>query len=415
MGGLRRAKGSWRRSFIVAVTASIALVGVVTAPASAGIVPSRGNHLGSTATSRGSLTTGSGTTLVVPSSVIAPTPTSLRFTYTAATSLVSGVVDVAVPLGWTAPTTSNTSASTGTVAVVGSTITVTGVTLTSGQTLVVTFGLQAAKVTPPSTAGYNAFTVSMSPTSSGTVSPLAASPSVFVYTLAPVALFDNVTKVPLAMFNRVGITSPGIQVIPPSIVRGQPAFVSTVGGTKVPASFFWGAEWCPYCGATSWSLIVALSRFGHFNQLYEIVSSPDDYAANTPSLTFYMSTYTSTYLTFTGYEDEGPFQGQVLDAPPRPIQRLLNKYNQQGAYPFVDIGNLTFLSGSTFDPAALSHLTQSQIAYNLRAPNAVTRAIVASANLFSAGICAHDGEKPAVVCKSSGVIRADKALGLRHP
>ncbi len=350
-----------------------------------------------------------------PTSVISPAPTRLVVTYTATSVLSSGVVTVAVPVGWTAPSTSNTSASTGTVSVVGSTITVSGVSLTAGQDMNVTYGA-ATKVVPTATDGYDVFTVSMSPTDSGAPSQLGTSPSVFVYAKGPPALFRDVTTVHLGVFNRVGISEPAsFGPLIPTIDRHQPSFVAVVDGKKVPAAFFWGAEYCPFCGPTSWGLIVALARFGTFNQLYEITSSPDDIYPNTPSLTFHLSHYTSPFLSFKGYEVDGPFL-QPLDVTPRSVRLLVQKYNSQGEFPFVDIGNLTFMLGANFDPGPLLGLRQGEIAANLVNPsNPVTRAIVATANYYSAGICASDGEHPGKVCTSSGVIRADRALGLPRP
>jgi len=416
MGRVRRGLRRWHRPFVAVATGAIAVVGIVAPPALAGTRPT---HLGDARATRSAPRTasvaGSGTASVLPTSVVAPTPTSLKFTYTASATLTSGKVIVAVPPGWTVPTTSNTTASTGVVSVVGSAITVSGVSLTSAQTLTVTYGAGANKVTPAPAGGFDTFTVSMSPTSSGTPSALSTSPSVYIYAKASPAIFKDLTTVPPAVFNYVGITSRRIMVNPPSIDRHQPAFVTRVHGVRVPASFYEGAEYCPFCASNIWATVVALARFGHFNQLYEMTSSPSDYAPNTPSFTFHMSRYASPYLSFTGYELQGP-TGQNLETPPKFIRALFQKYDSQGGIPFLDVGNLTFLTGAEFDPNAISRLNDNYIASHLRVgTNPFTRAIVASANYLSAGICASDGEKPATVCKSAGVTKADTALGLRKP
>ena len=83
---------------------------------------------------------------VSPTSVLASVPTTLSFTYTAATDgLVAGSVVVNVPSGWTAPSTSSThagytTASVGTLSVAGQVITVSGLTLSSDSTLTITYG-----------------------------------------------------------------------------------------------------------------------------------------------------------------------------------------------------------------------------------------------------------------------------------
>jgi hypothetical protein len=417
MGRMRRGVRRWHRPLVAVATGAIAIVGIVAQPALAGTRPSHVADVGAIRSApRTASVGGSGTASVLPASVVAPTPTSLNFTYTASATLTSGSVSVAVPAGWTVPTTSNTTASTGVVSVVGSTITVSGVSLTSAQTLAVTYGAGADKVTPAPTGGFDTFTVSMTPTSSGTPAALSMSPSVYVYAKASPALFKDVTMVPPAVFNYVGITSHRIMVAPPSIDRHQPAFVTRVHGVRVPASFYEGAGWCPYCASNTWATIVALARFGHFNQFYEMTSSPSDFAPNTPSFTFYMSSYASPFLSFTGYEVQGPTLGQTLETPPKFIQALFQKYDPQEGWPFMDVGNLTIVYGANFDPAAISKLNDTYIASHLRVgTNPFTRAIVASANYLSAGICASDGEKPATVCKSVGVTKADAALGLRKP
>jgi hypothetical protein len=119
------------------------------------------------------------------------TVTNLTFSYTAATSLSSGEVDVTVPSGWTAPTTSNvagcTTASTGTVSVSGQTIKVTGVTLSTGGTLTVTYGSTGTGCgtgdggVAASTAGIQTWTCFEKSSSTGTLTALNSSPQITVY------------------------------------------------------------------------------------------------------------------------------------------------------------------------------------------------------------------------------------------
>ena len=69
-----------------------------------------------------------------------------------------------------------------------------------------------------------------------------------------------------------------------------------------------GAEYCPYCAAERWGMIVALSRFGTFTGLQTTHSAAKDGAGNaevypnTATWTFVHSSYTSKYLTFTPVE-----------------------------------------------------------------------------------------------------------------
>ncbi len=135
---------------------------------------------------------GSGTASLTPATVTGSTPTTLTFSYTAASGGMSaGKVAVTVPAGWTAPSTTSgtagyTTASTGTATVSGETVTVSGVTLAAGQTLTLTYGAGGGSDAAMSSAtiGNATFTVNEQSTSTGTMTALAASPSLNV-TAAP--------------------------------------------------------------------------------------------------------------------------------------------------------------------------------------------------------------------------------------
>jgi len=122
----------------------------------------------------------------------------ITFTYTAATGGVSsGGVHLTVPSGWSAPSTTGTSAgyttaSTGTVTVDGQTIVVLGVTLNGGATLTINYGAKTAKgpgATATTSVGAATWTATEKSTSTGTETALAKSPVITVtQTLAtPVA------------------------------------------------------------------------------------------------------------------------------------------------------------------------------------------------------------------------------------
>src|ERR1700722_9312273 len=99
---------------------------------------------------------------------------------------------------------------------------------------------------------------------------------------------NNIATVPAATLNTVG----GGTSNPKSITRVTGAPLTSNGK---PEMLYIGAEYCPFCAAERWAMAVALSRFGTFTGVNGIHSSPTDYAPNTPTLTFYKSTYTSKY------------------------------------------------------------------------------------------------------------------------
>ena len=70
-----------------------------------------------------------------------------------------------------------------------------------------------------------------------------------------------------------------------------------------PQVFYDGAEYCPFCAAARWGMIVSLSRFGTFSGLKTVHSSTTDNPPNIPTWTFYGSTYTSKYINFTPVEE----------------------------------------------------------------------------------------------------------------
>jgi hypothetical protein len=249
-------------------------------------------------------------------------------------------------------------------------------------------------------------------------------------TLAPAAVVSEVTQVPASVYDAVGITSSVSSIDAPEPTTGQPLLTATsASGATLPEVYFFGAEYCPYCAAERWALIVSLSRFGTFKNLSTMVSSSTDVFPSTQTFTFYHSTYTSKYIVFrpeeyysnqvtssgTGYTIIQPFTGNE--------EKLVSKYDttkflpgalqttaDNGAFPFVDIGNKV-LSSTEYAPSLLQGMTREEIAADLSdAKSPVTQAIVASANYLTAGICSVTKQAPAAVCTSKGVTAAAKAL-----
>jgi len=222
---------------------------------------------------------------------------------------------------------------------------------------------------------------------------------------ADAAVASAVTSVPASTLNAAG-TGPGVTPVQP-IAGHQPLLTS--GGK--PEVFYAGAEYCPFCAAERWALTVALSRFGTFSGLRFLHSSSTDYYPDTPTLTFYKSTYTSKYLTFTPVELEtvthAPLQQFTAsqravfakyDAPPYVAAQ------NKDTFPFVDFGNQALINGAQYSPAALSGLTWSQVAAAIKNPDSSAgKQINAAANTITAGLCQLTHGKPASVCASSGV------------
>lgn len=256
------------------------------------------------------------------------------------------------------------------------------------------------------------------------VTPAVTSPSVLA----------TLSTVPASTFDAVGVSARGTTLTAPRVVSDPSPPVA--GGR--PDVLFVGAEFCPFCAAERWPLVVALARFGTFTQLHDTSSSGQAVFANTPTFTFDKVGYSSRYVTLTGVElfsdTTGPDGTFTRLARLTPAQAaLVARYappGEKGAMvqsPFVDVAGRLIVVTSGFSPALLAGQSQAQIANEIAAPAVTTtaadgspapptgQAVVAVANELSAGICAATGQSPAVVCRSRGVRTADAALGLTVP
>jgi Domain of unknown function (DUF929) len=211
------------------------------------------------------------------------------------------------------------------------------------------------------------------------------------------------TTVPAATLNQVGA---GQVTATPTSISGAPL---TSGGK--PEMLYIGAEYCPYCAAERWAMVVALSRFGTFSGLAAIRSGDKDGAGNqeifpnTPTWTFVNTHFTSTYLTFTSVElntnipDPSTGGYTTLQTPTAEQEAVLTKYDANGSIPFIDYGNKYMSVGASYDPAVLKNLTWDQIATALHNPGSpVARAVLGSANYMTAAICVLTGNQPASAC-----------------
>jgi hypothetical protein len=219
------------------------------------------------------------------------------------------------------------------------------------------------------------------------------------------ALTDKVTSVPAATLDQVG---GGTVTAPPTTISGAPL---TSGGK--PEMLYIGAEYCPYCAAERWGMIVALSRFGTFKGLATIRSAERNGAGTaepfplTATFTFLNATYTSKYLTFTSVEeltnipDKATGGYTPLQTPTAAQQALIQKYDaaNNGAIPFIDYGNKFMSVGASYNPGVLSGLSWTQIAGDLSTPSsAVAQGVLGTANYATAAICGLTGDQPATAC-----------------
>jgi Domain of unknown function (DUF929) len=239
------------------------------------------------------------------------------------------------------------------------------------------------------------------PTDTGPVSP---------------AVLQELTSIPAAEANVIG---QGTALNLPELVHGP----LLRGANGHPRVLYVGAEYCPFCAAERWAMVVALSRFGSFSGLRTARSAADDVFPSTPTFTLYGATYQSDHIDFSPVELTTSVRGangyQPLQTPTADELQVIQQYNappyvsaqSAGAIPFLDVANQYVLQGATFSPAILANRSWDQIAASLSDPNSdQAKAIVGSANVLTAAICGATGNAPPNVCGQPAITSLEAAL-----
>lgn len=216
-------------------------------------------------------------------------------------------------------------------------------------------------------------------------------------------ILDQLAGVSATTLNAVGSGGSGVQ--PPTSISGSPL---TFNGK--PEVLYMGAEFCPYCAAERWSMIVALDKFGTFTGLQYMQSTGTDVYPNTSTFTFVNATYTSSYISLVTVEmssrDQTPLQTATSAQ-----NALMKAYDtSNGAIPFIDFGNQYVIRSSSYVPnvlrvnqdAAGAPLNWTTIASQLDAPSSVVaQNIDGTANHIISAICKIDGNQPSSVCSQA--------------
>lgn len=175
-----------------------------------------------------------------------------------------------------------------------------------------------------------------------------------------------------------------------------------------PIVVYIGADFCPYCAAMRWPLILALDRFGNFSNLHYMTSAAND--GDFASFTFYGASYNSSYLVFQPIDSEnraGIVQEQVpsnysAEWSQPSVACPISSTNPKGGncFPFMNFGN-KYIVGTMFDPFSLSmgQKNWTQIYTSIKTEDdSLGIAMKESANLITALICKITGGTPASVC-----------------
>jgi thiol-disulfide isomerase/thioredoxin len=233
------------------------------------------------------------------------------------------------------------------------------------------------------------------------------------------SVVNQVTSVPAATLDKVGSGGSAVNNGSPPIITLKGGAPLTSGGK--PEMVYMGAEYCPYCAAERWGMIVALSRFGTFTGLQTTHSAAADGAGNaepnpnTPTWTFANSKFTSKYLTFAPVELETNIPDKSnggytnLQTPTSAEQALINKWDappytpqgDNGSIPFIDFGNKYMISGASYDGSVLDGKSWATISAALNNPSSpIAQGVDGTANYITASICKLTNNQPATACTS---------------
>ena len=212
----------------------------------------------------------------------------------------------------------------------------------------------------------------------------------------------TITTLPASEFDAIG------QGTANNLIKPISGTALTGTGGK-PVVFYYGAEYCPYCAAERWPIIIALSRFGTFTGLTTTTSSSTDVFPNTQTFTFHGATYTSQYIEFQSVETTDRNQNP-LQSPTPAQQELVSKYDSGSGIPFVDFANKFAFNGATYSPQVINGESWLAIANALKSPDSTeAKAILGSANLITAAVCKSLGDAPSV-CSSTTIQNLEKNL-----
>ena len=219
---------------------------------------------------------------------------------------------------------------------------------------------------------------------------------------APQAAVQTITNVP-----DVVLTSAASKIS--NLYPAVPGVTGALNSGGKPELLYIGAEFCPFCAAERWPMIIALSKFGTFTNLQQTHSAVTD--GNVGTWSFYGATYTSKYLTFTSVENETN-TSQPLQQPTAAQQKIWTtnetKYlGQGGSYPFIDIGGKYLMLSSQYTDSIVFNKNFSTILGTVGSNNnTVGASIDAAGAAMTKYICDVTGNTPASVCKTFSNVNA---------
>ena len=225
--------------------------------------------------------------------------------------------------------------------------------------------------------------------------------------------------VPEAMLKDLAQASQSGLALPPG--SGTSLYLKALNGPRVAKGskvgiLYVGADFCPFCAGQRWALVLTLLRFGNFQGLQFMASSPTDVFANTPTFSFQKATYKSKYVEFTPVETADR-KGKKLESLNKSQNAIFNKFDappyspSYGGIPFVYVDGQYMVSRPMVSPQNLSGMDWAQVVASLKNQESdLFQSVMPQVNALSAAICSLDGGNPDDVCSASGVTAANAIL-----
>jgi hypothetical protein len=189
-------------------------------------------------------------------------------------------------------------------------------------------------------------------------------------------------------------------------------------GKLLPVLLAADIAWCDHCAADSWSLAVALSRFGALHGLRQIDTGTyqSTHTGSSPlydhlqGVSFYRARYSSKLLGLTSVTLQD-LNGKPLAHLTKAQGRDLSGFDTAGFLPAFDVGGRYGIVNSGFTPLVLHGQSAATIASRIaNGTSSIGQNIDGLANVFSAAICSATGQKPHAVCASPGVRAGGRVL-----
>jgi hypothetical protein len=189
-----------------------------------------------------------------------------------------------------------------------------------------------------------------------------------------------------------------------------PSTAEAITSDGKPEILYIGAEYCPFCAAERWALVMALSKFGTFTGLRGTTSSAIDTNPSTPTFSFYGSTYKSPYISFDPVEIEtNTYSASLgnyptLQTPTANQGALMAKWDvepyttEPGSIPFIYMNGKYLYTGAQYVAPAISGKSfQDAVPYMTSGTNPTSREAEAAAGYLVGEIVALTHDQPASV------------------